>query len=445
MRKILLLVEHGLLSQLYKTNLMVYLESQVVLCSSYTKFCEFLPVLNDFLIIVSLAKFDSVDMSEEFKSLVGEKKIEIPVLVVGDGSESFDQVSFVPEFLNIQNLLSVAARQLKITAQMMAAYKVPDFYPIDIEFIYYLKKAPTSLYIEINSEYVMFASKGTTIDEVVQGLKEEGVEKFYIKSHERLEIVAKITETLKEELAKNSHLNIQYKSEIVASGFDYFINNYVSPEASNSISLLANDCSKKMSEVVTESPDLQSLFMMFKNNKNNFLYIHSMLGSYVASHIIRNVPWGNETHVDKITYVFFFHDLYLAPIYAKYPHLMTEEDLVNSMELSRQEKHTLMNHARYAAELVAGLKKSPIGCDQLIRQHHGVNSGIGFAEEYKEDVSPLAKISIISEAFVEIFIKKKGESPASAIDILSIIHQLNDRFKMNSYKKIIETLVTLNI
>lgn len=445
MRKILLLVEHGLLSQLYKTNLMVYLESQVVLCPNYSKFCEYLPNINEFLIVVSLAKFDSEDMAAEFKELLKDQKISIPILLIGDGSENTDQINFVPEFLNIQNILSAAAKQLKITAQMMASYKVPEYYPIDIEFIYYLKKAPTALYIEINSEYVMFANKGTTIDEVVQGLKEEGIEKFYIKSHERLEIVAKITETLKEELAKNSHLNIQYKSEIVASGFDYFINNYVSPEASSSISVLATDCSKMMSEVVAESPDLQSLFSMFRNNKNNFLYIHSMLGSYVASHIIRNVPWGNESHVDKITYVFFFHDLYLAPIYAKYPHLMTEEDLMNSMELTRQEKHTLMNHARYAAELVAGLKKSPIGSDQLIRQHHGVSSGIGFAEEFKDDVSPLAKISIISEAFVEMFIKKKSENPHGAIDILDIIHQLNDRFKMNSYKKIIETLLTLNI
>ena len=170
-----------------------------------------------------------------------------------------------------------------------------------------------------------------------------------------------------------------------------------------------------------------------------------MLGSYVASHITRNVTWGNESHVDKVIYVFFFHDLYLAPIYAKYPHLMSEEDLQNSMELSRQEKHTLANHARYAAELVAGLKKSPIGSDQLIRQHHGMSSGIGFAQEYKEDISPLAKIIIISEAFVEMFIQQKGNQPNQPIDIIETIQKLNEKFKLNSYKKIIETLLTLNI
>lgn len=445
MRKILLLVEHGLLSQLYKTNLTVYLESQVVLCSNYNQFCLQIPNINDYLMVISLANFDNEKMVDEFRELIRSQKIQIPILLIGDGSESEGLIKFVPEFLNIQNILGQAAKQLKITAQMMAAYVVPEFYPIDIEFIYYLKKAPTSLYIEISGEYVMFATKGTTIDEVVQGLKDEGVEKFYIKSNERLEIVAKITETLKEELSKSSHLSIQYKSEIVASGFDYFIDHYVSPEASSSISNLAKDCSKVMSEVVSESPDLQSMFLMFRNNKNNFLYIHSMLGSYVASHIIRNVSWGNESHVDKVIYVFFFHDLYLAPIYAKYPHLMSEEDLQNSMELSRQEKHTLANHARYAAELVAGLKKSPIGSDQLIRQHHGMNTGIGFAQEYKEDISPLAKIIIISESFVEMFIQQKGQNPNQPIDIIEIIQRLNEKFKLNSYKKIIETLVTLNI
>ena len=91
------------------------------------------------------------------------------------------------------------------------------------------------------------------------------------------------------------------------------------------------------------------------------------------------------------------------------------------------------------------MKKSPIGIDQLIRQHHGVGTGIGFTEEYKDDVSPLAKVVIISESFVEYYLSRRGENIQAPFDVLGAVEYLNEKFKLGSYKKIIETLVTLKI
>ncbi len=445
MGKILLLLENGLLAQLYKTNLSVYLESQVDLCSSFSQFLGMNKLMNDYSLIVTHKNFDGINVVSEILNLQNEKRLLVPSIIVGESNNQNENVHFLPEYLNIQQLLGLSAKIMNITAQMMASLNVPDYYPIDIEFIYYLKKAPTSLYLYVEPDYVMFATKDSLVEEVAQELKEEGVEKFYIKANERLEIVGLITRSLMDELSKTTYLNPVFKTEIITNGFDHFMNNYVSKEASQSIVKLASDCSKMMNEVVNESPDLQSLFLMFKNNKDNFLYIHTMLSSYVASHILRNLPWGNESHVDKIIYVLFFHDIYLAPIYNKYPHLQNEELLKNSMELTRQEKHTLNNHARFAAELVAGLKKTPIGCDQLIRQHHGVNTGIGFAIELKEDLSPLAKVIIISENFVEYFLSKRGKNVNQPFDLAEAVQSLNEKFTTNSYRKIIEPLITLNI
>ncbi len=445
MRKTLLFIEKGLLAQLYKTNISVYLESEVVLCNNYLDLIKQLENMEEFILIVAYYYVDHTDMIKEMPTLITEKGIKIPTIIVGESGQDTPNLTHIKESLNIPNILGASARVLNITAQMMAAYKVPEYYPIDIEFIYYLNKAPTSLFLNINNEYVLFASKDTSISDIAQDLKEEGVDKFYIKSLERLEIVGRITETLKEKLKQSSKLNSKFKAELIAEGFDYFLDHYVSPEAGQEIGKIANDCSRLMTDLVTESNDLNALFMAFRSNKDNYLYIHTMLGSYVASHIVRNVPWGNETHVDKIVMVFFFHDLYLAPLYAKYPEIRSEEDFNNNAELGRQEKHTVLNHARLAGELVSSIKKSPIGIDQLIRQHHGVSTGIGFADEYKDDVSPLAKIVIIAESFVEFYLSKRGENIQAPFDILSAVEYLNEKFKLNSYRKIIETLITLKI
>jgi response regulator RpfG family c-di-GMP phosphodiesterase len=129
----------------------------------------------------------------------------------------------------------------------------------------------------------------------------------------------------------------------------------------------------------------------------------------------------------------------------KYPHLQSEEAMLTSDELSRHEKQTVLNHARLGGEAVAALKKCPIGSDQLIKQHHGMSTGIGFATEYKDDISPMAKVIIIAEAFVEEFIIFRESHGNSSIDMVEFIQKLNDKFKKNSYKKIIETLLTIRL
>lgn len=444
MRKILVLIENELLAQLYKTNLSVYLESKIFRCSNFQSYKQIFTTLNDYDLIVAQSTFDSVDMRKEFSEEKQARSLP-SIILVGDNRGDDDVITATPDFFNIQSLLTLAGKKLKVTAQMMASYVVPDYYPIDIEFIYYLDKAPTSLYLELNGEYVMFAGKGTSIDHVAQDLKEEGVQKFYIKSIERLEIVKKITEYLKDKLLQNSQLTLGQKTEIVSQGFDFFVNNFVRPEAAGEIIFMAKNCTRVMTDIVSESPDLQTLFFAFRNHKNTYAYIHTMLGAYVSTHIVRNLPWGGESQVDKLNFVFFFHDIYLAPIYAKYPHLRGEESLLNSEELSRHEKHTVINHARMAAELLQGLKQVPMGSDQLIKQHHGIFTGMGFAEEYKDDISPLAKIIIIAEAFVEYYISCVESNPANHVDMVEAIQFLNEKFKKNSYKKIVETLLTLRI
>jgi len=442
MRKILLLLENELLAQLYKTNLSVYLEAQISYCKNLSSLRAISDHLNEYALVVAQPLMDNQDLKKELQG-----KTRMPIIFVGDDEKinNNSEITSLADYFNIPSLLSSAARSLNVTAQMMANYEVPEYYPIDIEFIYYLHKAPTSLYILLDGEYVLFANKKNSIEEVARVLKSEGISKFYIKSNERLEVVKKITEILKEDLMKSHQLTTVQKTEIINQGFDFFVNNFVSPQASQEIVHLANICSKVMTEVATESPDLASLFNIFKNNRNSFVYIHTMLGSYVATHIVRNVDWGGESQVDKMNLVFFFHDIYLAPICAKYPHLHSEEELLSSSELSRHEKHTVTNHARLAAELVSGFKRAPIGCDQLIKQHHGMNSGIGFAEEFKDDISPMAKIMIVAEAFVEYFIQFKKNHPQQPFDIVEAIQFLNERFKKNSYKKVVERLLTIRI
>ena len=97
-----------------------------------------------------------------------------------------------------------------------------------------------------------------------------------------------------------------------------------------------------------------------------------------------------------------------------------------------------------SAELVTGLKKCPIGADLLIKQHHGIGNGIGFAAEFRDDISPLSKIIIVSESFVEELMNKKNAGE-NEIKVGEIIKDLKEKFPKHSYKKIVDTLNSLKI
>ena len=208
---------------------------------------------------------------------------------------------------------------------------------------------------------------------------------------------------------------------------------------------IANACTKAMEEMSKEAPSLRGLLQILNSNKNGFIYSHSMLAAFIASHIIKKVSWGGEGHIEKINFVLFFHDIMLAPIYAKHPTLKYEEDLLFSEALTDKEKEIVLNHARLSAELVITYRRAPLGADLLIKQHHGMTNGVGFAMEYKDDISPLSKIVLISEAFVEEFVKGKEADSHYQVDLKKMIGLLSERFKKNTYKKIIDTLETLSL
>ena len=130
----------------------------------------------------------------------------------------------------------------------------------------------------------------------------------------------------------------------------------------------------------------------------------------------------------------------LVPIYSKHPSLKYEEDLLFSDALTDKEKEIVLNHARLAAEAIITYKRAPIGADLLIKQHHGITNGIGFAIDFKDDISPLSKIVLVAEAFIEEFMKMRDQNPNYQIDTKQLIAVLNEKFKKTTYKKIIETL-----
>jgi response regulator RpfG family c-di-GMP phosphodiesterase len=441
MGQILVISDNEILNQLYITNLEVYLGAKVILVESIALAFEKLKTHPCELVVV-MSMMNGIDTANEMYNHLNEKKYKSKLIIIGNPLKELADAVVVSNSYHLQNLIRSCALVLGITAKDMADKPMPLYYQIDGMFLSRLREVPCAVYIQLkNSQYTLVAKKGDLIGEKIKHFANEGITTFYVNSQDRLQIVNVISTSIVDFLKSTEGLDIEIKSDAVREGFLFTAANFSeSTTVTSEIMDIANACTKVMEEIVNEAPSLKKLLTILNTKKDGFIYTHSILAAYVSNHIIRRVSWGGESHLEKINFVLFFHDIMLAPIYLNHPNLKYEEDLLFSDELSDKEKETVLNHARLSAELIVTYKRAPIGADLLIKQHHGITNGIGFAMEYKDDVSPLSKIVLIAEAFIDEFMKNRDENPNYQLDKKKIIEILNEKFKRTTYKKIIETL-----
>lgn len=441
MGQILVISDNEILNQLYITNLEVYLGAKVILVDSTEKSFEQLKK-NKFDLVITINMINGHDSATDLYNHLMTNKYKSKMVVIGSPAKELGDVIVVSNSYNLQNLIRACAQVLGVTAKDMAGKDVPKYYPIENHFLIRIREVPCAVYMQLkNGEYTIVAKKGDLIGETIKQFASEGVTTLYVSSLDRLLVINLISTSIVDFLKSTEGLETTDKSEAVKTGFQFAAAHFSDSElVTGEIMNIAHACTKVMEEIVNETPSLKKLLLILNSQRDGFVYTHSILAAFVSNHIIRRVSWGGESHIEKINFVLFFHDIMLAPIYLKHPTLKYEEDLLFSEDLTDKEKEVVLNHARMAAEIVVTYRRAPIGADLLIKQHHGITNGIGFANEFKDDISPLSKIVLVAEAFIDEFMKARDQDPNYQLDTKKILVILNDKFKRTTYKKIIETL-----
>lgn len=449
MAQALVLSDNEIVNGIYAVNLEVYLGTNATVLDNLDSALKLLELNPNFDIIVCLSLIDGVDCAIALRDYLKANNLDIPLIVIGRQSEIDEsEAQVLPASYNIKSLIRTAAKILNITAKEMASRPVPDFFPVSTKIFFNLKTVDCDVYYKVKktageSEFLLIINGKTKVWPRIRKYIDEGVTTLYIPSTERLHFANMATEQVIEEL-ESTDLTAEEKVEAIEKGIELVAAEYLeTKEASDNVIRLSQACVSAMTTIVKEVPKLKKLLQALMANKSGYLYSHGIMATYVANHIVRRISWGGESHIEKLNFVLFFHDMFLVPIYSKHPHLKYEEDLVFSIELNDEEKETVINHAKLAGEIVQKFPRCPLGADQLILQHHGTTSGMGFATKYKDDISPLAKVIIISEHFVEeMFRSPEG---TSTVNKAAILAELKQRYGKSTYTKILESLETLEL
>ncbi len=448
MSNTLIISDNEFINILFSLNLEVYLATAVDVRTTLADGITALKSKKKYDLVIALDRMNNQEAFQlllEIRGRYGLKSSFIKVGAEHDGE--IDSKTFtVASKYNIRPLLKRSASILKVTAQEMASKPIGEFYSLTLAPLKTLSKVPCNIFLNNNNKYELLVSANDPFDAIYKKAMDDGTEHVFVKSSDRLIFVnyvsLKLIEKITTSLNNCSDETTEKKIQMLNDGYEFAAANlFSSEEIKKEMQEIATASAKVMQDVVKESSTLQMLLDTMLNNQSGYIFTHSMITSYAASYIVKNATWGGEGQNTKINFVLFFHDIYLAPLYLKYPQLHVERRLLEAKELTEKEKETVLNHAKMAAELVVTYKRCPMGVDILIKQHHGTKKGIGFAQRYPEDLSPIAKIIVVSEAFVEEFMLCKNDDRKVEMNV--IIPKLIKEFDSLSYTKIIQTLVGL--
>lgn len=447
-KRALFLTNNNVIGDVYSANLLAYVDTSVEIVSSLEAYETALEEKWD--LIMSLSLFEENDVAQTAFELSQTKSPDIPFVIIGNKSKisNTENVTTLPGNLDVKSLIRTIAGIFNISAKEMFQLEVPEFFPMPIKLFQYLETAPCDVYIQASKnlrqpEFVKIWEMGAIRRHVITEYLERGVEVLYIPSIERLNVINQASKEIVAAL-DDPDLSKEQSLDLLEQGFEIVAAKLTDDSKVNAeVVSISKKCIERITEVIQEFPKLKSLLLGLAENKSRYLYFHSILSTYICSHVVKYISWGGEGHSEKIAFVLYFHDIFLVPIYNKYPEFKYEEDLVFNNLLSDKEKEVVVGHAHMAGELIKTFPRVPMGADAIVTQHHGVTSGNGFTLDFRDDVSPLAKVIIVSEAFVDELMqsRERGE----ALDRTKILASLRGKFPRHTYKKIIDTLENLPV
>lgn len=445
MSQAILISRNEIINSLYEVNLRAYVGTNVTIKSNVRDALQLLDLSPNIDAIICFKELNDADGGiDKMLEYIESKEPNTPVIILGDLENPPEKTVVIKNKYDLKQVLQSMAKILEITAKDMAEKSVPDFFPIPLKMFSQISKSHCTIYYRVEEDdfqfqYLPIVEADVEIGGSLQKYIDEGVEHLYVPASERLKFINRASSLVVEELERDD-LTVEERSEVTRQ-----VMNVVAEEVleNDEISAEMANISKagiaSIERMAKETPKLRNLLKMLIENPGDYCYKHAVVASYIARQIISKISWGSDEQANKVTFAFFFHDIYLVPIYRKYPDALSEEDLLFRDDVSEEEKQIVLDHAKLAGQLVKTFPRCPIGADMIVTQHHGMTSGQGFAVNFKDDISPLSKIMIIAEE-VSTNILQEFEDAEGKIKVNkeAIASHLHERFRNHTYKKVID-------
>ena len=425
------------LRKIFSINLNTYALTDVIDRTGAKDTIELLKILPSISLIICKNEIDGDKTAVHIANFLKEENLDIPMIILGECKELVDTYLTLKYPISWEILIKHAANTLGVSQDLIEKQKEPAFVAIDSFYFYDIQHTPCDVYIRIkknNGEY-QFVKRLHNQDkftpEDIKKYESQGLKQFYVPKDYQQYFVNFVTNniiknlerddlSLKERLSTNANAYEIVKDQISIAGLD---------QASTE---LADSCIQSMVKSINSSPKLADLLKELFSSKISYAYQHAHLVAVIGDFILSKQTWYKPQHLDLFTFVAFFSDITLKSeieIKINSPH-----DLKNA-SLNDAQKQKVNSHALDASEIVTDHPSQTEDMITIIKQHQGALDGIGFVDDPSEELHPIAKVFVVSDAFVKVMLDP--DAPKNKKDILSILYA---QFTNEKYQKIIKVL-----
>ena len=436
-----LLVENNQeLESFYSLNLQTWVGTTII-PKKEAKFCY--KVFEDgsqIDLIITKARNGLEKSAEAIFEMIQKSGRNIPLIVVGKSTLTDESVIHLQSGLDIKPLIQAAGKALNVTAQNMAQLQVPEYFAIPINYFLSLKRSVTDVYEEDIDHAGSYIKKMDEYQEfepsLIKSYIQEGVASLYVKKHDRLYFVTNVSQELVAKI-EMAELNDDEQLSAAEMGQKLLSAKLNRLGITEETTKLANKQLKMMSNTAKKYPKMGKLLGRLMRNQAGYLFKHSQIQTYVCSHLMDNIDWGNEEQKKKISFIAFFHDILLEN--DEQAQIHTEKQLKES-GLDAASMELVNSHAQKAAELFIKYPGAPMGADAIIRQHHGITHGVGFATTYGGNLSPMVIVFILAEELTDNIIRSGKE-----LKMEKVLLSMREKYPTQRFQKIIDIMDTLSI
>ena len=226
--------------------------------------------------------------------------------------------------------------------------------------------------------------------------------------------------SLQERLTANSNAYSIVREHIQKIGFSHEINE------------LAEANINSMIKSIQEAPRLATLLKVILTSKISYAYQKAHIICVLGNFILSKQSWFEERHLQMFTHLAFFADITLK---SNTQMKINSNEELDAADLSPKEKLAVINHPLHSSKLLKSFSKNSEYLELIVRQHQGTPDGVGFNSDPEVEIHPLARVFMVSDAFVKLMLDPKG--PSQKKDILTILYT---QFKKNNFQKIVKVL-----
>lgn len=377
-----------------------------------------------------------------------DKRKNTPVIVLGDfefPSGGFESLS---ERFRIEELYRLIVKLLDISPEELKQLKLPDYVGLAIDNFSFMESCCCDIYIKLSSKdedkYLKRINKNELIDkQSIAKYKSSNVDFFYVKKEDHSALLNQLLQISLEKIVQVSKSDNSVH-EINSETYDISQNLIDAVGISVHTVRLASAAIGVMRRVIKGHGEISDLLEELLKNKTSYAYKRNYLTSALVYEITPHLNWGSgeqlENQNDKMTFLSFFHDIYLR----KEEHLKIFSN-EEAKELDMRASELVLNHANKAAKLIQSFPHSPTDVDLLIKQHHGTTNGIGFPSYYSSSISPMVIVFIVLERCAYHILEANESTLKSSNTKNLIFKKLYEEFQQPSYRKVVDILKKVKI